>query len=98
VWSATPDVRRPLVCDLAAEAAAVTESVDVVRTHHGPATVTTATVGFDGMDPVRLYVLADIDSGRRCVASSADPSLIEAALAGELIGTGVVIAGTALQP
>jgi acetyl-CoA C-acetyltransferase len=98
VWSAAPDVRGPLVCDLAAEAAAVTESVDVVRAHHGPATVTTATVGFDGMDPVRLYVLADIDSGRRCVASSADAGLIEAALAGELIGTGVVIAGTALQP
>jgi acetyl-CoA C-acetyltransferase len=98
VWSATPDVRGPLLSDLAAEAAAVSASVDVVRAHHGRATVTSCTVGYDGMEPGRVYVLADIDPGHRCVASGTDAGLIEAALAGELIGTGVTVAGTALEP
>jgi acetyl-CoA C-acetyltransferase len=97
VWSATPDADPPLLADLAAEAAGAAESVDVTEEHHGPATVATCTVSYAGMEPARTYVLADIDGGRRCLATSDDPGLAQAALAGDLIGTSLPIAGTAID-
>jgi acetyl-CoA C-acetyltransferase len=98
VWSATPDGRAPLLSDLAEEAAAGTESVNVADEHHGPARVVSSTVAYDGMDTGRTFVLADIDPTRRCVASSDEPGVAHAAIAGELIGTEVQISGTRIEP
>jgi acetyl-CoA C-acetyltransferase len=97
VWSATPDGERPLLSDLAVEAAAASGSVPVADGHHGPARVVSCTVGYAGMERAGTYVVADIEPGHRCVASSPDPGLAEAALAGALIGTDVRIAGTSIE-
>jgi acetyl-CoA C-acetyltransferase len=96
VWSATPDGRGPLLSDLATEARAATESVDVVDEHHGRASVATCTVNYVGMEAARTFVLADIGPGRRCVATSDEPGLAQAVMAGELIGTEVQIVGARL--
>jgi acetyl-CoA C-acetyltransferase len=93
VWSATPDHRPPLLSDLADEAAAATETMPVVDEHHGPAVVVSGTVSYAGMEPARTYVVADIDGGRRCVASGDAPGLAGAVLAGKLIGTEIEIDG-----
>ncbi|HEY7946116.1 MAG TPA: hypothetical protein VID75_00495 [Acidimicrobiales bacterium] len=98
VWTATPDGRPPLLSDLATEASAATERVQVADEHHGPARVTTATVGYAGMLPARTFVLADIEPGRRCVAGSNDPGLAQAVVSGDLIGTIVTVAGGDFQP
>jgi hypothetical protein len=74
----------------------MTASVPVVDEHHGTATVVSCTVGYEGMDPVRTYVLADTDDGRRCIATGGDAALAALALAGGLIGTDVQIEGTAI--
>jgi len=96
VWAATPDGRPPLLRDLAAEAAAMTGSVPVIDEYHGTATVVSGTVGYEGMEPVRTYVVADADDGRRCIATSDDSALAALALDGGLIGTDVRIVGTAI--
>ncbi len=97
VWTGTPDGRPPQLSDMAAEAAAATGLVDVVDGHHGRATVTTATVSYVGMETARTFVLADIGPGRRCVASSDEPALAAAVVAGELIGTEVHVDGARVE-
>jgi acetyl-CoA C-acetyltransferase len=90
VWSATPDQAPPLLSDLAAEAAAATDAVEVEDGYAGPATVITDTVSA-GPQP-RTFVLAETDTGRRCVAWSEDPDHARAAGQGSLIGRPVVVA------
>lgn len=98
VWSATPDGHPPLLSDLAAEAAAATPTVEVAGDHHGPATVVTATVTYNGQEPDTTFVVADVGPDRRCVAAGTDPALAAAVLSGELIGAEVAVAGSALAP
>ncbi len=61
VWSAEPDGQPPLLDDLAGPAADATPTLDVLDEHHGPATVASFTVTYDGLDPVRVAVVADVD-------------------------------------
>ncbi len=98
VWTATPDGRPPLLSDLATEASAATERVQVADEQHGPARVTTATVAYAGLVPARTFVLADVEPGRRSVAASDDPGLAEAVVSGDLIGTVVSVAGSEIRP
>ncbi len=101
VWSARPDARPPLLADLAYEVASVTDVVDAVGTidgYDGAGTVTTYTVTFDGLDPVRVVAVCDTDDGRRCVSIGDDPALAASACAEELIGTRVRIASGAFAP
>ncbi len=73
VWSAGPDGRQPLVGDLADQVAVATEVVEVVDddapTHGGVVSggrgVITATVTYDGMEPVHTLALCDQPDGRR---------------------------------
>jgi acetyl-CoA C-acetyltransferase len=97
VWSATPDGAAPLLSDLATEAAGATEAVDVADEHHGPARVVSGTVGYAGMERAATFVVAEIEPGRRCVATSDDPAVADAVLAGTLIGKDVQIAGTRIE-
>jgi acetyl-CoA C-acetyltransferase len=97
VWSATPDGRPPLLSDLAPEAERATESVEVADEHYGPARVTSATVGYAGMEPDQTYLLAETGPGRRCVATGDDPGLAQATLAGTLIGTEIQVKGTTVD-
>jgi acetyl-CoA C-acetyltransferase len=101
VWSAEPDGQPPLLDDLAAEAAAATPTVEVLDEHHGPATVATYTVTYDGTVPTRVAVVADVDGaggaagGRRCVAVAEDRELAATLAGGDegLIGTTVGVDG-----
>jgi len=98
IWSAEPDGRPPRLGDLAREADAATGEVGVVETidgYSGPVKVTTYTVTYDGLDPVRVLLLCDTEDGRRCFAVSEDGELARHAVASELVGaTGEVVAGT----
>lgn len=60
VWSAEPDGRPPLLDDLAGEAAAATPTAEVLDRYDGDATVASFTVTYDGLDPVRVVVVADV--------------------------------------
>jgi acetyl-CoA C-acetyltransferase len=93
VWSATPDGSAPLLGDLGAEADRATAAVEVVDEHQGPARVVTATVGYVGMETARTFVVAEIDTGRRCVAFSDEPDVARAVTNGDLIGTVVEVDG-----
>ncbi len=104
VWSAEPDGsgRPPLLGDLASEAEAETEVVDVVETidgYSGKVTVVTYTVTYDGLDPVRVLALCDTDDGRRCLAVSEDEGLARHAVVSDLAGaSGEVAAGSFRLP
>jgi acetyl-CoA C-acetyltransferase len=94
IWSTQPDDQPPLIADLADEAAAATETVDVYETleeYAGTASVASYTVTFDGGVPNRTVVVADTPSGLRCVAFSDDPALARHAVSTELGGTTVVV-------
>jgi acetyl-CoA C-acetyltransferase len=97
LWSSTADGRPPLLSDLATEAAEATASVLVTDDHHGPARVASCTVNYVGMEAATTFVLADIGAGRRCLATTDDPALADAVLAGALIGTEVTIAGSRIK-
>ncbi len=103
VWSATPPRAasgRPLLADLAAEAAAATEVVPVVET--GPATTTPAAVasftvtygGDAGLDPVRTAIVADLPDGVRTAATCEDAQTARLAVAEGLIGRTVEVKDT----
>ncbi len=99
VWSTTPDGSPPLVADLADQAAAATGTLAVVETldgYEGEATVATYTVTYAGMGPVRTVAVCDLPDGRRSVAVAEDPDLAAEAVAHELIGRGVELAGGSL--
>lgn len=97
VWSAGPDGRPPLVGDLAGEAAATTEVVEVAdddaatQGKAGAATVVTATVAYDGLEPARTLALCDRPDGRRTVAMSDDRSLAAHVVAHGLAGESVEV-------
>ncbi len=95
VWSARPDGRPPLVADLCDDAAAATRAVEAVETlggYEGPGTVTTYTVTYEGLDPVRTVAVCDTADRRRCVAISDDPAVAAQGCAEELIGAAVELA------
>jgi acetyl-CoA C-acetyltransferase len=97
VWSSSADGGPPLLSDLAAEAARATAAVGVTDDHHGRARVASCTVSYRGMDPATTFVLADTDDGHRVLATTDDPGLAQAALAGALIGTEVTVAGPRIE-
>jgi len=97
VWGARPP-SSVLVGDYGAEAAAATAVVPVTQTATGPATVVTATATYEGLDPVRAFVVADLDDGRRWVGTCHDPSWVTAAARRETIGTNVRVRGTECSP
>jgi acetyl-CoA C-acetyltransferase len=98
VWANEPEDRPPLVADLAAEAAAATETAEVVDDYTGPASVVTYTVTYDGLVPRRTLVIAGTPDGRRCVASNDDLDVAAQATSEELIGAAIDVAGGAFVP
>lgn len=98
VWGARPPAEGCLVADLAADAAAATPSLDVVGTAEGPARIATCTVGYDGGEPARSFVVGDLPDGRRWIGSCHDPAFLAAATTSEVIGTAVVVDGTECHP
>jgi len=87
VWASEPGDHEPLVRDLADEAYAATETVDVVSSYDGPATIAAYTVTYDGFDPKELVAIVDTNDGTRAIAKRTDHALLERAVTDELIGT-----------
>lgn len=96
VWAAMPDGAPPLLDDLAAAAAAETDTVPVVPAHHGAARVAACTVTYEGLDPAGLVALLDTPDGARVIARSSDSGLLDRATTAGLVGDDVPVAGTVL--
>jgi acetyl-CoA C-acetyltransferase len=97
VWSATPDGRAALVADLKAEAAAVTETVDVRSDHHGSAVVAAVTVTYDGFEPKEVIAVVDTPDGARAIAKTTEPDVLTRATTDELVGSPVEVDGNTLR-
>ncbi len=96
VFSAEPG--PALFADLADQAAAATGSVPSVATAHGVARVVTATAVPAGAAPAAAYVVAELDGDpdrTRWVGRVEDLDLIDAVLAGAVIGRRIRVEGTA---
>ena len=101
VWSGEPDGRPPLVDDMAATAAAATETVEVTLGHEGPATIVACTVTYEGVQPKELVAILDTNdappsSTKRVIAKSSDASLMARAISEELVGTTFAVSGNTL--
>ena len=97
IWSTAPDDQPALLRDFAREAATETAAVEVEGSYQGPATVASATVTYEGLDPVRVAVIADIAPGRRCVAAVRDPGLAAHVLTSEFAGTSIEVSGATFR-
>jgi hypothetical protein len=103
VWSCTPADGGVLVADLGAEGTAATELQPVAGDGpvHGLGTVVSATVTYDGDDPlrpVRAAVVVDLADGTRTAAACADPLVARQALHEGLIGQAVHVEGPVFRP
>ena len=95
VWSTDPGDADPLFADLADDAAAATQVLDVTGEHDGRGRVVTYTVTYDGSSPASAFVIAELEDGRRWVGTSTDAGLLERGVAGpELVGAGVQVTGS----
>jgi acetyl-CoA C-acetyltransferase len=94
-WSTRLSDNGPVVADLASEAAAKTATVDSIANYHGPATIATYTVMFDGDDAASVIAIADDPDGHRCVAVCDDTDLARRGTTEELIGQPIQVDGTA---
>ena len=93
VWASDPDDRAPLVADLAEEATAATETIDVMAAHDGPATIVACTVTYDGMEPKELVAVLDTSDGDRVIAKSTSSELLQRAVSEELVGMTTKVSG-----
>jgi acetyl-CoA C-acetyltransferase len=97
VYATRPEPLPMLLGDLAEDAERATERVEAVAGYHGRAVIAAYTVAYDGLDPVRCTVIADTETGTRCVATSDDTELAGRATREELVGTTVDVDGNAFR-
>lgn len=97
VWAAEDDGEPALVADLARDAAAATERVDVLDAYDGDAIVAACTVTYDGEEPRELVAILDAPAGERVIAKSDDAALAARATEQELVGTTLGVAGNGLR-
>ncbi len=98
VWGATPPEEPALVADFAAGSAAATAVREVTGTASAPARVASFTVVFEGDEPVRVLVVADLPDGRRWVGVSHHLELRGRGLGEGLVGAEVMVAGRECGP
>jgi acetyl-CoA C-acetyltransferase len=98
VWGAAPSERPPLVADYGADAAAVTGVRDVTGSGTGPARVAAYTITYEGDEPNRAVVIADLPDGRRWVGVSHHDEFVRRGLTEELVGTAVHVDGRECRP
>jgi acetyl-CoA C-acetyltransferase len=87
VWANEPGDGPPLIHDYADEAVAATETMDVVSSYEGPATIAAYTVTYDGLEPKELVAIVDTADGARAIAKRTDAGILEHATTDELVGT-----------
>lgn len=88
LWSATPGVDGWACADVTDEVREASEVCEVVANYSGGGSVAGYTVLYQGMDPWRAVAVFDLPDGRRTVAFSEDPQMIEHMLAQECCGEG----------
>lgn len=98
IWGATPPGRPELVADFGAEAAAATGVREVTGSANGPARIAAYTVTFEGDEPSRAFVVADLADGRRWIGVSHHPDVRDRGRTEELVGTTVHVDGRECRP
>ena len=84
--------RAFVMADVTAAVIADSPQREVLEDYSGAATIVAFTVLYDKQGAERLLVIAENAAQQRCLAYSQDTSLIEYALAHDLIGTAIAIA------
>lgn len=96
VYGSAPDGMPPLVADLAAEAAAVSETAEVLSGHDGAARVAAYTITYDSGTPSGLVAVAELPGCERVIAKSNDAALIARGMREELVGCVLPIRGNTI--
>jgi len=91
LWAAHPPQRPFRFIDVTADVAQAQETVPLVGDYHGPATVASYTVIYEGDVPARAVMICDLPDGRRTLAASTDAALASRATRQELCGGRVQI-------
>lgn len=89
--------RAFVMADVTAAVIADSPQREVLEDYSGAATIVAFTVLYDKQGAERLLVIAENAAQQRCLAYSQDTSLIEYALAHDLIGTAIAVDGGILQ-
>jgi acetyl-CoA C-acetyltransferase len=96
LWSATPTVGGFRSADVTAAATAATATRAFDADHAGSAVIAGYTVGHFGGAPSDAVIVADTPDGRRALARTADPDLVEALRIGEWCGRSIEVRGAEL--
>jgi acetyl-CoA C-acetyltransferase len=91
-WSTLPPEDGFFFDDVSIDAAAQTESVELRPEASGPATILTYTVVYQRGTPERAIVLCQLEDGRRTLADSREPELMNALMQEEYCGRAARIA------
>ena len=86
LWSATPNPGGWLYADVTERVRQASEVCELVADYTGDGPVAGYTVLYQGSDPWRAVAVFDIAGGRRTVAYSEDPEIIQMMMAGECCG------------
>jgi Thiolase-like protein type 1 additional C-terminal domain len=85
------------VADLAADCEAATQTVPVLDTYSGAATVAACTVSYERTGNQRTIVIADTATGARCLATSLDQGIAARAASEELVGKAITVDGQTIR-
>ncbi|MCB1843861.1 MAG: hypothetical protein KDI09_12935 [Halioglobus sp.] len=86
LWSSTPPANGWVFEDVTDAVREATEVRELVASHDGEGTVAGYTVLYNGMQASRAIAVFDLPDGRRTVAYSEEPSLIDTMLSQECCG------------
>ncbi|MCB1704771.1 MAG: hypothetical protein KDI17_07905 [Halioglobus sp.] len=86
LWSATPGAGGWACADVTEQVRAASRECELVAEYSGPAPVAGYTVLYQGMDPWRAVAVFDLPDGRRTVAYSEEPELMQRMMAQECCG------------
>jgi acetyl-CoA C-acetyltransferase len=86
LWSATPNPGGWLYADVTERVRQASEVCELVADYTGDGPVAGYTVLYQGSDPWRAVAVFDIAGGRRTVAYSEEPEIIQMMMAGECCG------------
>lgn len=86
LWSATPGADGWACADVTEQVRQESEVCELVADYSGSGSVAGYTVLYQGLDPWRAVAVFDLPDGRRTVAFSEDPQLLEHMMAQECCG------------
>ena len=91
LWSTEPPAQGWAFADVTAEVRDATGVCELIAEYTGEAVVAGYTVLYQGMDPWRAVAVFDLPDGRRTVAFSEDPELMDSMMQGECCGLRYVL-------